>query len=65
MKGAWFRLNFHNTVKTSLLFIVVLFTVFVFGCFRLVLGLCVKLDEILVWLVMLVVVVAAMCIFMT
>ena len=27
MKGAWFRLDFHMTVKTLLLFVVVLFTV--------------------------------------
>ena len=25
--GAWFRLDFHTTVKTSLLFVAVLFTV--------------------------------------
>ena len=27
MKGAWFRLDSHTTVKTSLLFVAVLFTV--------------------------------------
>ena len=27
MKGAWFLLNFHMTVKTLLLFVVVIFTV--------------------------------------